>query len=66
MRIVYSPFIDKETKLTGWHLEGREVVIDAAIGTRPAELRLAEEEARNLKKALEDALFRLATKGHGV
>lgn len=64
MRIVYSPFIDKDTKLTGWHLEDREVIIDAAIGKRPAELRLSEEESRNLKKALEDALFKLATKTH--
>ena len=61
MRIVYAPFINMDTALTGWHLEGRETVIDASIKGKSAELRLSEAEARDLKAALEAALFKLVT-----
>lgn len=65
MRIKYSPLIDLEVALTGWHLEGRHVQIDAKLGKKDAALVLSQEEARNLKKALEDALFQMAAKGLG-
>lgn len=65
MRIVYRPLVDLEVALTGWRLDNKLVTIDAKIGKRDAALILSPEEARNLKKALEDGLFQLATKGHG-
>ena len=65
MRIVYKPLINLDVALVGHHNEGREVVIDAKLGKKDASLVLSSEEARNLKKALEDALFQLATKGIG-
>ena len=65
MRIKYPPLIDLDVALTGHHNEGRLVVIDAKLGKKDAALVLSAEEARNLKKALEDALFDLAKKGIG-
>jgi hypothetical protein len=65
MRIVYRPLVDLEVALVGHHNEGRSVVIEAKLGKKDATLVLAPEEARNLKKALEDSLFQLATKGVG-
>jgi hypothetical protein len=65
MRIKYPPLIDLDVALTGHHNEGRLVVIDAKLGKKDAALILSPEEARNLKKALEDALFDLAKKGLG-
>jgi hypothetical protein len=65
MRIKYPPLIDLDVALTGHHNEGRLVVIEAKLGKKDAALILSTEEARNLKKALEDALFELAKKGIG-
>ena len=65
MRIKYSPLIDLDVALTGHHNEGRHVFIEAKLGKKDAFLILSPEEARNLKKALEDALFELAKKGLG-
>lgn len=62
MRIKYSPLIDLDVLLNGWHLEGRHVVIEAKLGKKDASLVLSDEEARNLKAALEAALFQIATK----
>jgi hypothetical protein len=63
MRIKYPPLIDLDVLLNGWHLEGRHaVVIDAKLGKKDCALVLTEEEARNLKAALETALFQIATK----
>jgi len=64
MRIKYPPLLDLETVLTGFHIDGRHVVVDVKIGKRDAALVLAEDEARNLKKALEDGIFKLSLK-HG-
>lgn len=61
MRIVYRPLINMDTDLVGQHLDGREVVIDASVKGRAAELRLSEAEARGLKSMLDAALFKLAT-----
>ena len=63
MQIIYRPFVDLEVALVGHHNEGRSVVIDAKLGKKDASLVLSSDEARNLKKALEDALFDLAKKG---
>ena len=60
MRIKYPPLLDLETVLTGSHLDGRHIVVDVKIGKKDASLVLSEEEARNLKKALEDGLFKLS------
>lgn len=65
MRIVYKPLINLDVALVGHHNEGREIVIDAKLGKKDASLVLTSEEARNLKKALEDALFQQAAKGIG-
>ena len=66
MRIVYGAFINMETALVGQHLEVGEVVIDAAIKGKPAQLRLSEADARTLKGFLDAALFKLTTGGvHG-
>jgi hypothetical protein len=65
MRIIYKPLVNLEVALVGHHNENRDVVIEAKIGKKDASLVLSTEEARNLKKALEDALFQLATKGIG-
>jgi hypothetical protein len=63
MRIKYPPLIDLDVLLTGFHLEGRHtVVIDAKLGKKDCALVLSDEEARNLKAALESALFQIATK----
>lgn len=64
MRIKYPPLLDLETVLTGSHLEGRLLVVDVKIGKKDAALVLSEDEARNLKKALEDGIFKLSLK-HG-
>ncbi len=63
MRIVYKPLIDLDVTLTGHKTEGKAVVIEAKIGKKDASLVLSAEEARNLKAALEDGIFRLAAKG---
>lgn len=65
MRIVYKPLVNLDVALVGHHNEGREIIIDAKLGKKDASLVLSPEEARNLKKALEEALFTLATKGIG-
>jgi len=65
MRIVYKPLIDLDVALVGHHNEGKQVVIEAKLGKKDATLMLTAEEARNLKKALEDALFHMAAKGIG-
>lgn len=65
MKIVYRPLIDLEVALVGHHNDNKTIVIEAKIGKKDASLVLSSEEARNLKKALEDSLFALATKGIG-
>jgi len=65
MRIIYKPLVDLEVALVGWRLDGKAVHVEAKIGKRDAALILSAEEARNLKRALEDGLFQLASKGHG-
>jgi hypothetical protein len=65
MQIKYPPLINLDVALTGSHLDGRHVVIDAKLGKKDAALVLTAEEARNLKAALETAIFQLATKGLG-
>lgn len=64
MRIQYPPLLDLETTLVGFHLDGRKLVVDVKVGKKDAALVLGEDEARNLKKALEDGLFKLSLK-HG-
>jgi hypothetical protein len=63
MQIIYRPLVNLEVALVGHHNEGRTVVIEAKLGKKDASLVLSSDEARNLKKALEDALFDLAKKG---
>lgn len=65
MRIKYPPLIDLDVALTGHHNDGRLVVIDAKLGKKDAALVLTTDEARNLKRALEEALFDFAKKGIG-